>query len=94
MEKSCIDNGRTNNYHDFLTRDNEAEGSTVELDSDEIFTEKSIFLSAERGVADMASWSGQPTIKGSTEAMRMALLTFSLAGLQYVVENSWKRFTN
>lgn len=32
--------------------------------------------------ADMASWSGQPTIKGSTEQMRMALLTFSLVGLQ------------
>jgi hypothetical protein len=30
----------------------------------------------------MASWSGQPHIKGSTEAMRMALLTFSLVGLQ------------
>jgi len=34
--------------------------------------------------ADMASWVGQPAIKGSTEPMRMALLTFSLIGLQYV----------
>ncbi|KAF7921348.1 uncharacterized protein EAE98_004628 [Botrytis deweyae] len=33
--------------------------------------------------ADMASWSGQPAIKGSTEQMRMALLTFSLVGLQF-----------
>lgn len=32
--------------------------------------------------ADMASWSGQPAIKGSTEQMRMAMLTFSLVGLQ------------
>jgi solute carrier family 45 protein 1/2/4 len=31
---------------------------------------------------DMASWTGQPSIKGSTESMRMALLTFSLIGLQ------------
>ncbi|PQE31203.1 sucrose transporter protein [Rutstroemia sp. NJR-2017a WRK4] len=34
--------------------------------------------------ANMASWSGQPAIKGSTEQMRMALLTFSLVGLQFV----------
>jgi hypothetical protein len=31
---------------------------------------------------DMASWAGQPSIKGSTETMRMMLLTFSLIGLQ------------
>jgi solute carrier family 45 protein 1/2/4 len=35
--------------------------------------------------ANMASWSGQPAIKGSTEQMRMALLTFSLVGLQFVL---------
>ncbi len=40
--------------------------------------------------ADMASWAGKPSIKGSTESMRMALLTFSLAGLQYV---SWTSTT-
>jgi hypothetical protein len=28
-----------------------------------------------------ASWAGQPAIKGSTESMRMALLTFCLIGL-------------
>ncbi|TVY90676.1 General alpha-glucoside permease [Lachnellula willkommii] len=33
--------------------------------------------------ADMASWVGQPHVKGSTEAMRMVLLTFSLVGLQF-----------
>lgn len=31
-----------------------------------------------------AQWSGTPSIKGSTEPMRMALLTASLIGLQYV----------
>ena len=31
---------------------------------------------------DMASWAGQPSIKGSTESMRMALLTLSLIGIQ------------
>lgn len=34
---------------------------------------------------DMASWVGQPAIKGSTESMRMALLTLSLIGLQYAL---------
>ena len=34
------------------------------------------------GDDDMAaSWEGQPAIKGSTESMRMALLTFCLTGL-------------
>jgi solute carrier family 45 protein 1/2/4 len=32
----------------------------------------------------MAQWIGAPKIKGSTESMRMALLTASLIGLQYV----------
>ena len=30
-----------------------------------------------------ASWTRNPAVKGSTEAMRMALLTFSLVGIQY-----------
>ncbi|KAH8676829.1 major facilitator superfamily domain-containing protein [Tricladium varicosporioides] len=30
-----------------------------------------------------SSWAGQPHIKGSSESMRMALLTFSLIGLQF-----------
>jgi hypothetical protein len=41
---------------------------------------------------DMASWAGQPAIKGSTETMRMALLTFSLIGLQYVQLADWWMF--
>lgn len=35
-------------------------------------------------IGSMASWAGTPAIKGSTESMRMMLLTFSLIGLQYV----------
>lgn len=31
-----------------------------------------------------ALWSGTPSIKGYTEFQQMALLTFSLVGLQYV----------
>lgn len=30
-----------------------------------------------------ASWAGTPHVKGSSESMRMALLTFSLIGLQF-----------
>lgn len=33
----------------------------------------------------MASWVGQPSVKGSTEGIRMALLTLTAMGLQYVV---------
>ena len=32
----------------------------------------------------MASWVGQPSVKGSTEGIRMALLTLTAMGLQYV----------
>jgi solute carrier family 45 protein 1/2/4 len=31
-----------------------------------------------------AQWQGTPRVKGSSESMRMVLLTFSLIGLQYV----------
>jgi hypothetical protein len=40
-------------------------------------------------IAKMASWAGQPSVKGSTESMRMALLTFSLVGIQYVYLFNW-----
>ena len=39
--------------------------------------------------AEMASWAGQPNVKGSTESMRMALLTFSLVGIQLVYLFNW-----
>ncbi|KAI9680000.1 MAG: hypothetical protein M1817_005015 [Caeruleum heppii] len=34
-------------------------------------------------MSEAASWAGTPSIKGSSESMRMALLTFSLIGLQF-----------
>jgi solute carrier family 45 protein 1/2/4 len=40
-------------------------------------------LKAEEEDDDMASWAGQPSIKGSSETVRMALLTLSLVGLQF-----------
>jgi hypothetical protein len=40
---------------------------------------------------NMAQWAGQPSVKGSSESMRMALLSFSIIGLQYVYDQpeSW-----
>ena len=38
----------------------------------------------QRTAADMASWAGQPAIKGSSESMRMMLLTVSHIGIQCV----------
>ncbi|KAL2041407.1 hypothetical protein N7G274_005789 [Stereocaulon virgatum] len=37
----------------------------------------------EEAMPQAASWAGTPSIKGSTESIRMALLTFSLIGLQF-----------
>lgn len=34
--------------------------------------------------ANMASWSGTPSIKGNTEAVRMVLLNFITIGVTYV----------
>ena len=36
----------------------------------------------EEAMPQAASWVGTPSIKGKTESIRMALLTFSLIGLQ------------
>ena len=46
-------------------------------------TRENIQVGLTEEEADMASWVGQPAIKGSTESMRMALLTLSLIGLQF-----------
>ncbi len=51
-------------------REQEAEGEAVKVRGE--------------GEEVMASWAGQPSIKGSSESMRMALLTVSLIGLQFV----------
>lgn len=40
--------------------------------------------SRSRSRDKMASWAGQPSIKGSTEGVRMGLLTLTAMGLQYV----------
>ena len=39
---------------------------------------------------NMAQWAGTPHVKGSSESMRMALLTFSIIGLQYVYPTSFR----
>lgn len=59
-----------------------AEGGPI-LEDEDTDTEESRFLDAEK-IGDMASWTGQPSVKGSTETMRMALLTLSAMGLQFV----------
>ncbi|KAJ0324388.1 hypothetical protein Brms1b_001153 [Colletotrichum noveboracense] len=41
-------------------------------------------LVLEQDPAEMSSWSGQPSIRGSSEAMRMILLTFNTLGITYV----------
>jgi solute carrier family 45 protein 1/2/4 len=38
-------------------------------------------------MASNAQWVGTPKVKGSSESMRMALLTASLIGLQYVCQS-------
>lgn len=40
-------------------------------------------------MAVQASWAGKPGIKGSSESLRMALLTFSLIGLQLVSPSNY-----
>ncbi|KAF3348897.1 hypothetical protein VD0002_g6968 [Verticillium dahliae] len=37
----------------------------------------------EEGFAEMSTWAGQPHIKGSSEAMRMVLLTFNAIGITF-----------
>jgi hypothetical protein len=71
----------------FTTRGHEAErtadGSEFNASSDygrDRYKEQGRILRAR--LEDMASWAGQPAIKGSSESMRMALLTFSIIGLQ------------
>jgi hypothetical protein len=39
----------------------------------------------------VAQWQGTPSVKGSSESVRMALLTASLIGLQYVLPSSMRQ---
>jgi hypothetical protein len=41
-------------------------------------------LGSSYAMPQAASWMGSPSIKGRTESMRMALLTFSLVGMSCV----------
>jgi hypothetical protein len=43
------------------------------------------FLVLEEDPAEMSSWAGQPSVKGSSEVMRMMLLTFSSVGITSVL---------
>lgn len=43
------------------------------------------FLDLEEDPAAMSSWAGQPSVKGSSEVMRMMLLTFSSVGMTSVL---------
>jgi hypothetical protein len=63
------------------TRGHEAQGSEGQIKDCQSPGEKGRYGDK---VAKMASWAGQPAVKGSTESMRMALLTFSLVGIQLV----------
>lgn len=59
-------------------------------DEDEDEYDREGFSKPELAFSEMASWAGQPAVKGSTETMRMVLLTFCLIGIQCVlVLTSW-----
>ena len=59
-----------------------AEQESISEDAD---IEESKFITGSTASREnMASWAGQPSIKGSTESVRMALLTLTAMGLQYV----------
>lgn len=55
---------------------------TFEEVEEELKEEEDTAEGIEAQDEDMASWAGQASIKGSTETIRMILLTFSLIGLQ------------
>ena len=57
-------------------------GETPQEEEEEAKAEEDTVEGVEGRDEDMALWVGQPPIKGSTETMRMILLTFSLIGLQ------------
>lgn len=60
-----------------------AERGRISEDSDAIELKSISSRSTSR--EKMASWVGQPSVKGSTEGIRMALLTLTAMGLQFVV---------
>jgi hypothetical protein len=71
-------NGRNGHARNGLLNGYPTSGSRSKREEDEEGEEQEVKEDAEM----VASWAGQPNIKGSTETMRMALLTLSLVGLQ------------
>ena len=75
---------RKTRAHDDQDKERREEGEEEEEEEeeerDELRLEGEVEIRGEDD--DMAQWAGQPHIKGSTESIRMALLTFALIGLQ------------
>lgn len=62
----------------------ERDDSDNDDDDDDSDNAEDDALVLEQDPAEMSSWSGQPSIRGSSEAMRMILLTFNTLGITYV----------
>jgi hypothetical protein len=80
--KQVIDDSSTDSALDDSTislQDYPTSGTRAQEDEGEVVKPE-----GDKEEEDMSSWAGQPAIKGSSETMRMALLTFSMIGLQYV----------
>lgn len=52
------------------------------------------YIRRGRNLPNMATWSGQPAIRGNSEAMRMILLSFVTIGITYVYPASLCDMTN
>ena len=85
MEKPTNNGAAAASFSSFSTHGHEAEhaadDSSLSSSEDGIERHKEGRIFSVR-LEDMAQWSGQPVIKGSRESMRMALLTFSIIGIQ------------
>lgn len=58
------------------------EAGDAEEDDDTLLEEDALVL--EEDPSEMASWAGQPSVKGSSEVMRMVLLAFNSIGIRSV----------
>jgi hypothetical protein len=54
--------------------------------------DEALFL--DNDPANMSSWAGQPSVKGSSEVMRMMLLTFSSVGMTFVQTSPYQYQVN
>ncbi|GKT48303.1 general alpha-glucoside permease [Colletotrichum spaethianum] len=57
--------------------------NTDDTDDDYDHAEHDALVLEEDPAAGMSSWAGQPSIRGSSEAMRMILLTFNTLGITF-----------